>query len=87
MKARIYRESDIRKAYENGKKDGIRKSIDSILSVVALKLQDKHGMNKEELHQLEKEVNEDFESVLSDRITLDEILETKEVEIGGLNDG
>lgn len=82
MKARIYRESDVRRAYESGKKTGIRLSIDCILSTVTLKLQDKHGMGAEELKRLEAEVNEDFEDVLAGGITLDEILEAKAEEIG-----
>lgn len=86
MKTRIYREADIRKAYEAGRKAGVRLSLDSILSVVALKLQDRHGMGAEELRQLSREVNEDFQQVLDDRLTLAEIIEAKHEEIDNGND-
>lgn len=81
MNCHIYRKHDIDKAYERGRKDGIRLSLDAIMSVVTIKLQDKHGMDKKELNQLEKEVNGEFAEVLEDRITLDEIIEQKELEI------
>jgi hypothetical protein len=81
MNCCIYRKQDIDKAYECGRKDGIRLSLDAILSTVTLKLQDKHNMPNEELNQLEKEVNGEFAEVLEDRITLDDIIEQKGLEI------
>lgn len=82
MNVKIFKQQDIMKAFEQGKKEGIRLSLDAILSTVTLKLQDKHGMDKEELNRLESEVNADFEAVLAGRITLDEIIEAKKEEIG-----
>lgn len=82
MNVKVFTRKDILKAFEQGKKEGIRLSLDAILSTVTLKLQDKHGMGKEELNRLESEVNADFEAVLADRITLDEIIEAKKEEIG-----
>ena len=81
MKAKVYTVKDILKAYENGKRAGIRLSIDSVLSVVTVKLQDKHGMTREELNRLCAEVNADFQDVLDDRVELGEIIETKHREI------
>ena len=83
MKAKVYTVKDILKAYENGKRAGIRLSIDSVLSVVTVKLQDKHGMSKEELQRLSHEVNADFQDVLDGRVELKEIIETKRDEIDG----
>lgn len=82
MKAKIYTQRDVVKAFENGKKAGVRQSLDAVLAVVTLKLQDKHGWTKEQLNQLGAEVNSDFESVLLGRLTLNEILEAKEQEVG-----
>lgn len=82
MNCRIYRKQDVDRAYQRGRKDGIRLSLDAIMSVITIKLQDKHGMSNEELNRLEKEVNGEFAEVLEDRITLDEIIEQKELEIG-----
>lgn len=82
MNVKIFKQQDVMKAFEQGKKEGIRLSLDAILSTVTLKLQDKHGMDKEELNRLESEVNADFEAVLADRITLNEIIEAKQQEIG-----
>ncbi|HVI42546.1 MAG TPA: hypothetical protein VM577_17975 [Anaerovoracaceae bacterium] len=83
MKPNVYSLKDIQKSYRQGKQAGIRLSLDAILSVVTLKLQDKHGMGAEELKRLEQEVNADFEDVLEDRVSLDEIIEAKEVELDG----
>lgn len=87
MKARVYTVKDILKTYENGKKAGIRLSIDSVLSVVTVKLQDKHGMGQEELQRLSREVNADFQDVLDGRVELKEIIETKREEIDGRDGG
>ena len=81
MKVGIYREADIRKAYEAGRKAGVRLSIESVLSVVTLKLQDRHGMGTEELRQLSHEVNEDFQQVLDGCVALADIIGTKHEEI------
>lgn len=87
MKAKVYTVKDILKAYENGKRAGIRLSIDSVLSVVTIKLQDKHGMSQEELQRLSHEVNADFQDVLDGRVELKEIIDTKREEIDAPKEG
>lgn len=81
MKAKIYTVKDILKAYEAGRKAGVRLSLDSVLSAVTLKLQDRHGMTREELNRLCAEVNADFQDVLDDRVELGEIIEAKHDEV------
>ena len=81
MNAKYYTISDMRKSYEQGKKQGIRLSIENIMAVITIKLQDKHGFTADQLHQLEAEVNGEFDEVLEDRITLDEILEARREEM------
>lgn len=81
MKAGIYRRKDILDAYNAGLKTGIRQSLDSVLNVVTIVLQDHYGAKPDELKKLEAEVNGYFQEVIDGKVTLQEIAETKKEEI------
>lgn len=82
MKSKIYNRTDILKSYNAGLKAGLRLSIDTVMDIVTLKLQDKHNFTIEQLKELEKEINADFDAVCSGRVSLDEIAEAVREEIG-----
>jgi hypothetical protein len=81
VNAKIYRRKDINDAYNAGLKTGIRQSLDSVLSVVTIVLQDHYGAKPFELKQLETEVNSYFQEAIDGKITLQEITEAKREEI------
>jgi len=81
MNAKIYNRSDILKSYNAGMKTGLRLSLDTVMNIVTLKLQDKHSFTVEQLKQLESEVNKEFDAVCENRVSLDEIAEAKREEI------
>jgi len=82
MNAKIYTRSDILKSYNAGMKTGLRLSIDTVMDIVTLKLQDKHEWEPDDLKKLEKEINDEFNAVCENRVSLDEIAEAKREEIG-----
>jgi hypothetical protein len=81
MKVGIYTRKDINDAYNAGLKTGIRQSIDSVLDVITIILQDHYGATPEELQQLQNDVNGYFQSVIDGDVTLKEISETVKEEI------
>lgn len=81
MNVKIYNRTDILNSYNAGIKTGLRLSLDTVMDIVTLKLQDKHGFTVEQLKELESEVNADFNAVCSGRVSLDEIAEAKREEI------
>lgn len=82
MRANYYRQSAVEKAYRNGFTAGVRRALDDILAVVALQLQDKHRWTPEDIHVLEYEVNDQFDSICRGYIGFEDIERTKKEEIG-----
>ena len=81
MNAGVYSRKDILDAYNAGQRTGIRQSLDRVMDIVTIVLQDHYGARPEELQQLETEVNEYFQAVLDGRVTLQEIAEVRREEI------
>lgn len=78
MKANFFRETDIKKAYRNGFTAGVRRSLDDILNVVTLVLQDKHGWNNQQLDELEKQVNYQFDSICRGYLDFNDVEQARE---------
>lgn len=81
MKVGIYNRKDVNDADNAGLKTGIRQSIDSVLDVITIILQDHYGAEPKELQQLQNDVNGYFQSVINGDVTLKEISETVKEEI------
>lgn len=82
MKVRYYTEGDMEKQFIRG----VEASKKYILTILSLILQDKHGMKKDEILDIEKEIAETIHSIQSGNVTLKDIIEAKREEIGIIDD-
>ena len=73
MKCRARTADDEAKAYRKGKSDGIRQSVEVILTVCVLYLADKRGWKKDSLGQFNRFVNRYMAEIAENRIKVDEI--------------
>lgn len=82
MKVRYYTERDMEKQFIKG----VEASKKYILTILSLILQDKHGMKKDEILAIEKEIAATIHSIQNGNVTLKDITEAKREEIGIIDD-